>query len=162
MTRRKKAIEQTVIPEREHKALELRKQGWSYRKIANQLGISFQQAYKDVQNELKDLAQANENSAGELRQMELERLDRIIDGLDHWVQAGNAPAAMAILKAIDTRAKLLGLYTPQQLEVLTWEDRAVQDIKSGLIKWDDFVNEFGDKDLATRLFARAGISISSE
>lgn len=160
MPRKKKAVEQTTIPLRENQALELRKQGLSYRAIANRLGVSHQQAYVDVQGELKALAVLNQDSADELRQLELERLDRIIDGLDHWVQAGNAQAAMAILKAMDTRAKLLGLYAPEQHKILTWEDRAIQDIKDGKLTYRELADGF-DSDLATALFERAGVSVQT-
>lgn len=162
MPRKKKGIEETVIPDREHKALELRKQGMSYRKIAHQLGVSHVQVYRDIQSELKALAVLNADSAQELKQLELERLDRIISGLDHWVQAGNAQAAMAVLKAMDTRAKLLGLYEPEKHEntVITWEDRAIAEIKAGTLSFKELADEF-DADLATRLFETAGISVQT-
>ena len=156
---RGKVADRTRVIERQAQALELRKQGKSYRAIGDRLGVSQMQAHRDIQDELKRLAALNLNSADELRQLELERLDRIIDGLDHWVQAGNAQAAMAILKAMDTRAKLLGLYAPEKIQEITWEDQAIADIKAGVIRYEDLVKAF-DVDLATELFARAGVTVS--
>lgn len=159
MAGRKKSDKPDIL-KRQLQAVEMRKQGMSYRAIAERVGVSFQQVQRDVTEELKRLAALNLNAADELRQLELERLDRIIAGLDHWVQAGNAQAAMAILKAMDTRAKLLGLYAPEKIQAITWEDRAIADIRAGVIAYDDLAREF-DSDLATRLFTAAGVPISS-
>lgn len=159
MTGRKKSDKPDIL-KRQLEAVELRKQGKSYRAIGARLGVSFQQVQKDVQSELKRLAALNLNAADELRQLELERLDRIIDGLDHWVQAGNAPAAMAILKAMDTRAKLLGLYAPEKVQAITWRDQAIEDIRQGRLSYEDIVNAFGDSSLAAELFAASGLRVS--
>lgn len=115
--RRKAAIEQVEIPQRHLTALELRKMGLSYRKIAEKLGVSHVQIYNDIKSELASLSDLNTGATEELRQLELERLDRIIAALDHWVQSGNTQAAIALLKAMDTRAKLLGLYKPTEIKI---------------------------------------------
>lgn len=124
---RGKTAEKGKILERQTMALDWRKQGKSYRWIADKLGVSHQQVFRDIQDELKRLADLNQDSAAELRQLELERLDRIIDSLDNWVMAGNTGAAMAVLRAMERRAKLLGLDAPEQKDVkvsgtLTWAD----------------------------------------
>ena len=59
---------------RQLKALEYRIGGWSYRKIGEKLGISYEQVRRDVDGELKRLADENLDKADELRQLELERL----------------------------------------------------------------------------------------
>ena len=111
---RGKAAEKGQILERQIQALELRKSGWSYRKIGEKLGVSYETARKDVEGELKILDQANEDKRNELRQLELERLDKITSALDHWLEAGSVPAINAYLKAMERRAKLLGLDAPEE------------------------------------------------
>lgn len=59
------------------------------------------------------------------------------------------------MDALKTLAKFHSLIA-ERVEVVTWEDRAVQDIKAGIIQYQDLAHEFGEE-LATRLFARAGI-----
>lgn len=159
MPRRKAGIESAEIAQRQIVALELRKSGYSYRRIAMQLNISLSQAWTDVTSELKRLSEISLESADELRQMELERLDMGIKGVMPFLEAGSAPHAMALVKLIAEKAKLLGLYAPEKHEFSTWEDRAIADIKAGNLTYEDLTSAF-DSDLATRLFARAGISVS--
>lgn len=45
-----------------------------------------------------------------------------------------------------------------KLQVETWQDRAIEDIKRGVIIYDDLAREF-DNELATELFTRAGVPI---
>lgn len=97
-------------------ALELRKSGFSYRAIGERCHVTHVQAYRDVQNELKRLDDISLESAGELRLMELERLDMAIKGLMPFVEAGSAIHATALVKVIAERSKLLGLYAPEQFE----------------------------------------------
>lgn len=111
---RGKAAEKGQILERQIQALELRKSGWSYRKIGEKLGVSHETARQDVEGELKVLDLGNENKRNELRQLELERLDKITNALDHWLEAGSVPAINAYLKAMERRAKLLGLDAPEE------------------------------------------------
>lgn len=114
---RGKPAEKGKILERQINALELRKSGHTYREIARRLGVSHVQAYNDVQNELNVLRTEVAHNAEELRTLELERLDKITRSLDHWVEAGSAPAAIATLKASERRAKLLGLDKPTEIKV---------------------------------------------
>jgi len=47
-----------IAQERRTNALELYKRGWSYRKIANEIGISFKQVGRHINSELDWLAKA--------------------------------------------------------------------------------------------------------
>jgi len=109
--------EQAKILERRMQALDMRKLGFSYRKIADRLGIDHQTAWRDVNAALKHLISLGDDSADELRQLELERLDKIIEGMSNWVDAGAYNQANTIIKAIDRRAKLLGLDKPSEIKV---------------------------------------------
>ncbi len=61
-------------------------------------------------------------------------------------------------RALETFAKHHGLLA-STLKIETWQDRAIQDIKQGNIEFDELAEEF-DIDLATQLFARAGVRVS--
>jgi hypothetical protein len=114
---RGKPAEKAKILERQNDAIELRKSGFTYREIARRLDIDVAQAYRDVQNELNVLRTEVAHNAEELRQLELERIDKITRAMDSWVEAGNTQAAIATLKASERRAKLLGLDKPTEIKV---------------------------------------------
>lgn len=114
---RGKAKEKGAILERQLQALEMRKSGFTYREIGKRLGISHVQAFKDVNDELKRLADERADSADELRQLELEKLDKYEANLTHWAEAGNVDAVKALLKVQERRSKLLGLDAPERKDV---------------------------------------------
>lgn len=105
--------------ERIRKAIELRKGGATYQQIANQLGYSDRgSAYNAVKGELNKL---NRESATQLRDLEVGRLDAMLLGI--WQQAKNSdlPSIDRVLKIMDRRAKLLGLDAAQQVDLRKWD-----------------------------------------
>ena len=113
---RGKAQEKGAILERQLQALELRKGGFTYREIGKRLGVSHVQAHRDIQEELKHLASLRSESAEELRQLELEKLDNYERNLSHWADAGSVEAVRTLIKIQERRAKLLGLDAPEKIE----------------------------------------------
>lgn len=103
--------------ERRVNALNLRKSGASFRQIGDQLGVDAATAYRDVQRALADLAKEQRESAEQLRQLELERLDALQIAL--WVQArqGNQGAVDRVLRIMERRARLLGLDAPTKADI---------------------------------------------
>lgn len=101
--------------ERAAKSLELRINGYSYRQIARALSISERTAYLDVQEELAALDALVSKRAERLRDLELARLDKILRSLWDPIKAGDAKAAMAAIKALERRARLLGLDAPTKV-----------------------------------------------
>jgi phage terminase small subunit len=61
-------------------------------------------------------------------------------------------------KALELMARYHGLLA-ETLKVETWQDRAIQDIKNGVIEYSELVEAF-DSELATQLFRAAGVRIS--
>lgn len=108
--------EKVAILERQLLALDLRKQGYSYRQIAKRLEISLGLAYKYIQDELDALAQMKSESADGIRQLELERIDMLMKGLAPMAQVGHIGAVNAYLNCMERRAKLLGLDAPVKQE----------------------------------------------
>lgn len=111
-----KQAKQTHIPtvERQRRALELRKAGWQFIDIANELG------YKDASGSYHAVASALKKTlqepADELRQLEATRLDQLLLGL--WPKAikGDTWAVDRVLKIMERRAALLGLDAPVKRE----------------------------------------------
>jgi hypothetical protein len=128
--------------ERRVRALDYRKAGQSYRAIGDVLGVSMKTAHQDVHQALAELAALELSSAGELRALELARLDdlaiaaaRILQASHPLVSGGkvlsgftNDGTAIGLtddgpkLAAIDrlvriseSRRKLLGLDAPAKV-----------------------------------------------
>jgi hypothetical protein len=97
-------------------ALQLRASGATYRQIADVLGIDKMTAWRLVQEEA---ASAIQESAREIVDLELQRLDRLHMAV--WPDAinGDVQAVDRVLRIMNQRAKLLGLYdrAPQQDDV---------------------------------------------
>tara|TARA_R110000787_G_scaffold114837_1_gene224662 strand:- start:50 stop:595 length:546 start_codon:yes stop_codon:yes gene_type:complete len=67
-----------ALEQRRQRALEMRVQGASYRAIAQTLGVSHQLIEKDVKTVLGKMAEANKDSADELRVLMTERYERVL------------------------------------------------------------------------------------
>jgi hypothetical protein len=105
--------------ERRSRVLELRKKGYSFRVIAdeirqdsqfNQPHYSEKTARDDCRYVLNGILENIRSEANELRQLELERVNFAISNLSAQVEQGSLPAIDRWLKAIDLRSKLLGLH----------------------------------------------------
>jgi len=99
---------------RAREALELRKAGKSFSKIAEALGYgSSNGAYQAVKRELAELTR---QPAEELLALEVERLDELFGALWEQARTGDLDAVEGTRKLIMDRAKLLGLVT-QKVQV---------------------------------------------
>ena len=101
--------------ERQMQALELRKAGVSYAKIAEVLGYaSTGGSHKAVSSALKKTLQ---EPADELRKLEVERLDAALSSIWASVKQGQYGAIDRALRIMERRARLLGLDAPTKQEV---------------------------------------------
>lgn len=150
-----------ILP-RQIEALSLRRRGLSYRAIAEKLGVNVRTAFKDVNDELKRLAAERDTDLVAEREIDLVRIDRILERLDTWIEAGSPVSVTAYLKAMERRAKLLGLDAPtkQDIHIDDWRSELVDLLKAGKVSPDEVIKELGT-DLATELFKSAGIRITS-
>lgn len=103
-----------VSKERAKKALELRKAGASYQKIAEQVGLKAKSAAWKLVAEA--LSEVTREPAIELLGLELERLDHLQLALWSKASRGDTTAVDKILKVMEHRAKLLGL-APNRYEI---------------------------------------------
>jgi hypothetical protein len=106
-----------AIQERRKQALELRRGGLSLRDIGGKLGVSAKQIQRDLLASLGGMNDENAQAAAIDRAIELDRLDKMFECI--WPlaapaedQAPNLKAVDRVLKIIDLRARLLGLYSP--------------------------------------------------
>jgi len=123
-TNKTKAVNLTAA-ERKEKALELRKQGYSYRDIGSVIGCTNVRAQQIISTFLKEINSRNELSAEDLRTLELEKLDKMEKTLNEQITSLTGPGQMKyvqkalelLLKVQSQRAKLLGIVIPTQVLV---------------------------------------------
>lgn len=112
----RKAGHDERIAARRTQALELRKQGKSYRAIATACGVDVATAWDDIQAEMGELRKLAGAAAEEARELELQRLDRWQEKLEGaGLKSGDHRAVMAAVRISERRAKLLGLDAPTKL-----------------------------------------------
>ncbi len=100
---------------READALELRLGGATYEQIAGRLGYKNRSgAMRAVQRALDKLI--SPENVESLRQLELERLDRLLLGIWSSAVRGNPPAIDRVLKILERRARILGIDAPERRE----------------------------------------------
>lgn len=112
----KKAAQKGAILKRQLEALDLRMRGFSFRAIGEKLEVTHVTAYNDVMAELARLAKERDGKVEELRQLELERLDMLLKGLEPMARTGNPGAVNSYIKVMERRAKYLGLDAPEKHE----------------------------------------------
>ena len=106
-----------VSIDREEQALQLRAGGASYREIARVLAVAVGTAHKLVVRGLQRCAEVCEKEATLLRVLECERLDVLVRANLRRAEEGDVKAAGVVIKTIQERAKLLGLYAPTPVDV---------------------------------------------
>lgn len=117
-TKGKGQIDQAL---REHRVIELRAKGYPFQQIAET------EHYADASAAAKvfksGMAKLIRPVADEVRELELERLDRFLLALWAKIEQGDPVAIDKGLRIMDRRAKYLGLDAPvkQQVEVTTFE-----------------------------------------
>jgi hypothetical protein len=120
--------EQLATAKRRREVLRLRRAGATYTDVAETLrerhgtdalpnGWDRAYAAKDVSRELQKLRSVNTETAEDLRALEVERLDEMLNGV--WTNAtgGDTDAVSAALRIQKRRAKLLGLDAAERVEI---------------------------------------------
>lgn len=97
-------------------AYDLRRQGRTYREVAEALGVSVAWAHELVQTAIK--ARIPE-AAEETRQLEVDRYDAWLYRLEQRLEKGADPEKVIpiLLKVSERRAKLMGLDAPKRVRV---------------------------------------------
>jgi len=115
-TAAKTSVRRIKTTEKTLKALDLRKKGFSYTQIGTKLGCARQTACRYVLSELENLADQCREEAGQVRDLELQRLDELY--LVAWkaIADGSETAIDRCLRIMERRAKLLGLDAAEKVE----------------------------------------------
>lgn len=109
--------EKEKIPERMIECLRLRQAGKSYREIGPELGISFTTAYNDVKRALEELREHCREEAILVRDIQVTRIDSMIDAIWQDALGGNLLAVDRVVKLEDQRARLIGTFAPAKQEI---------------------------------------------
>lgn len=104
------------LAERRAKVWELRKAGYSTRKIAKALGVSISPIKHDIQVTLRELGAQMTEDLTAYRAEELERLNTLLTGMWKSACGGDVAAAMVCIRIAERRAKLLGLDAPVKVQ----------------------------------------------
>lgn len=112
--------------------LELRKAGMTYDRIGEALGVSKQAVHKSVTKALREITSKAAESAEEIRNLELIRLDAMLAGL--WAQAarGNLGAIDRALKIAERRAKITGIDAPTKITPTNKDGDDLEPAATGL------------------------------
>jgi hypothetical protein len=132
------------IAERRLMALELRKQGGTYRSIAEQLrnteGVSDKyngkQAYVDVKTVLNEIATQMSETAKDVLTLELERLDDLWVNVYEWATQGDTPSLHACLSIMDRRTRLLGIGQNSRRNELDREADRLERMSERELAWE--------------------------
>ena len=101
-----------VALSRERQALELRMAGKGYQAIGDALGITAPGAADAVRRAIAKLEAETAEKAEEVRRLELDRLDAMLEGLWEKAQDGDPQAIDRVLRIQERRAKYLGIDAP--------------------------------------------------
>lgn len=118
--------------EREERALDLAALGYSYERIARELGFSHRSSARAAVK--RALAAIPAEAAKHLREVELHTLDVAQRSLADKIVKGHLGAIDRLIRIMNHRAKLLGLYEPQP-------DTGVAEIAAVLGSWLGKVRE---------------------
>lgn len=111
----KTSASRLIAAENRVKALDLRRRGWSYARIAQEIGVSRKRAWDYISEEMKALAELGEEKAEELVRLEMERLDELQNAIWDKAMRGDTKAIEASLKIMSRRATLKGLDQPTKV-----------------------------------------------
>lgn len=111
--------------DRESQAFRLRLGAATYDEIGKALGVTRGAAYAMVRRVMDRTAKQSQESADELRQLELARLDQLYFRMSILAEKSSAGATDRCLRIMERRARLLGLDAPEKRD-LTSDGKPIQ------------------------------------
>ena len=99
---------------RDAHAVRLRLEGRTYREVGERLGVSRKMAARVVQRGLRAVER---ETTEDLVRLDNHRIDMIWAAMWPRAEAGSAPHAMVCLRALERRARLLGLDHPTRAHI---------------------------------------------
>lgn len=157
-----------AVEKRRSRSLDLRLQGLTFRDIylvikqefpnACPPSYSERHAWNDVDFMLRQQAKHTSETAEQVLQLELGRLDQLLAMCMSKALGGDMKAVDRVLYIMQRRAKYLGLDKPQTYIVNTWQNEIIQLIKQGKLTIGQVRQELGDE-LTQRLLESGSVSI---
>lgn len=125
--------------ELEKRATELRLAGHTYRAIADIIGgVTYVGVYKAVTRSMKRNQEETAENAEMLRDIEQQRLERLIAAADVKAQQGDIAAIDVVRKLSESLRKLNGIDAPAKTDVTSGGEK---------ISWKDFIGgDLGDSE----------------
>jgi len=102
---------------RSQRALEMRALGHTYQQIGEALGVHQVTAHGIIKRRMAALNEKISESAEQVRQLELARLDDLFRRAMAAVEAGNVNAIDKALRVCESRRRLLGLDAPTRTDI---------------------------------------------
>lgn len=97
----------------------MRKAGMNYRAIGNRLGIAHTTVYKYVKSELEKLKKQNSNAASDYRELNIQRLESMLQPIYTQALKGHLGAAERARKIIHDLSVLVGAEAPKKIASTT-------------------------------------------
>lgn len=127
------AVPSPELVDKEIRVLELRRVGLTWSRIAEEVGYADHTgAYAAYKRAIKRTMQ---QPADELREQEVDRIDRLQVAVWPSAMKGDTRAILTIIRLMERRSRLLGLDKPIKIEqeITTWDghdtiDRAVREL----------------------------------
>lgn len=101
----------------EQQCLRLRLRGLTYREIAKEVGSDYRLVHRCVTQALQRIKTECAETAEDVRQIELQRLDACIKAISEQIESGKLQAIDRMLNIMSRRSKLLGLDAPVESKV---------------------------------------------
>lgn len=147
------------VMDRRKRAFELRMLGMTYPDILallqNEMPAVLPPSYdtrlvhQDVQTELRNISKNHATAEKDMRTLEAMRVDQlqlfVMNEIQNNIGEKRLKAVDRMLKIMDYRARLFGLYSPNQVTVRDWRSELIDLIKSGRISRAELEAQVGEE-----------------
>jgi DNA-binding CsgD family transcriptional regulator len=116
-----------AVTERQWKCFQLRAGGYSFRKIAAELDISYETARQDCKTVVGELKEATADLANSYRYAELQRLGELLVKWVPMAQDGDPKAAEVVIRLTSLEADLVGSRAPVAIAAEVVEARPAEE-----------------------------------
>lgn len=99
--------------------------GYSFDEIGEKLGVSRQMAHRYIKQEIQGLVRDTREECLAMRELEIERLDKMLSTIWHQALEGDFNAFDRVLKILDRQTKIMALdeLTKSELNVKQEEEQ---------------------------------------
>lgn len=118
--------------ERQVRVWKLRLSGMRISDIAAEVGWSYETVWNDVQSAYKQWRAENNTLALTTAEVDLARLDAIINALWPKAMEGKQSYCRTIFTALEQRARITGHYAKEKVEITTIDNNNVSDLAAKL------------------------------